>query len=131
MEKSKRWQILAVDDDPVIRQILNTVLSRDYELLLLSSGENLRPLLDGFSPDLVILDVRMPGVSGLDVCRSIRSISAYDGIPVLFLSSAYEGRDLQNGIQSGADYYMAKPFHAAELRRVVAACIERKLSKKD
>jgi len=127
METTARQRILAVDDDPVIRQILHSVLSKDYELVLLSSGENIRPLLEGIDPDLVILDVSMPAITGFDLCRSIRSMDAYMDLPIIFLSGHYEDRDVLQGVRSGADYYMAKPFHSHELRRVVNACLNGKI----
>jgi DNA-binding response OmpR family regulator len=123
MKNSERPCVLAVDDDPVVRQVLHTILSRDYELVLLSSGDDLSGILDGYAPDLVILDVNMPDHNGFDLCRHIRQSSDYNDLPVIFLSSHYEDRDLINGVRSGADYYLPKPFHSHELRRVVSACL--------
>jgi DNA-binding response OmpR family regulator len=127
MDTTKRPCILAVDDDPVVRQTLLMVLSRDYELVICSSGMDLKSILDGVNPDMAILDVNMPVVNGYDLCRSIRSVPAHRDIPIIFLSSYYGDRDVVNGIRAGADYYMSKPFHSKELRRVVAACLEGKV----
>jgi DNA-binding response OmpR family regulator len=124
MNTSEKQRVLAVDDDPVVRQILHTVLSKDYELILLSSGSELVPLLEGVNPDLVILDVRMPDHSGYDLCRLIRNSPHHSDLPVVFLSSHYEDHDVIKGVRAGADYYLSKPFHSHELRHVVAACLK-------
>lgn len=128
---SKRPCVLVADDDPVVRTILNKTLSDDYEVITLSSGENMKSILDAYNPTLAILDVRMPGISGLGVCRSIRNLPGHETMPVIILSSLFGAQDVLKGIHSGANFYLTKPFHSNNLHALVDTCIERKQGASD
>jgi DNA-binding response OmpR family regulator len=81
--------------------------------------------LDVRKPDLIILDVMMPGMSGIDVCRRIRADSRNDAIPVLFLTARGQTDDVVSGLDAGGDDYVVKPFEVTELQARVRALIRR------
>ncbi len=112
--------IMAVDDEQIVRKVLSATLSRDYEVILLPSGDQLQRLLQAFHPDLIMLDVRMPGMNGFDLCRSIRSMPAYQTVPVVLLSALREEKNRRSGIEAGADFYITKPFDVPELRHLIS-----------
>lgn len=115
-------KILAVDDNPEILDILKILLtSQGYTVELASNGtEALEKLTD--DTDLVILDIMMPGPSGLKTCEEIRKTS---NVPVLFLTAKTQDSDKSLGLLIGGDDYLAKPFSHAELSARVKALLRR------
>ena len=106
-----QYKILVVDDNADIRELLEILLtSEGYAVTLASSGEQALQLL---SPelDLVILDIMMPGISGIRVCEAIRKQS---NVPVLFLTAKGQDEDISLGLRVGADDYLPKPFSHAQ-----------------
>lgn len=119
METSK---ILIVDDNPEIRNVLRILLgSEGYEILEAENGAKALELLDE-TIDLIILDVMMPGLSGLDTCGEIRRQS---NVPILFLTAKTQDSDKSLGLLMGGDDYLAKPFSHAELTARVKALLRR------
>lgn len=118
--------ILAVDDDPEVLGTLSRALRREgYEVGRAASGlEALRMLADR-RPELVILDIIMPGLDGLAVCRKIRAESQYDNLAILFLTAKGRTEDVVAGLDAGGDDYIAKPFEIAELSARVRALVRR------
>jgi two-component system, OmpR family, response regulator len=123
--------ILIVDDDPHIRQLLVFAFARaGHATLEASDGEQALALAASAGPDLIVLDITMPVMDGLEVCRRLRTHSS---IPILFLSSRDEEIDRIVGIELGADDYVVKPFSPREvvaragaiLRRVAGAIATR------
>jgi DNA-binding response OmpR family regulator len=112
-------RILVVDDEPVIHQVIQATFGGQYDLFFMGSGQTLNEILEDLRPDLVILDVRLPAVSGLEICRRLRSVKMFNDIPVIFLSALSGEDDAAHGLSVGGDYYMAKPFETTELRRIV------------
>jgi DNA-binding response OmpR family regulator len=116
-------RILAVDDDPMFLTLVGETLENlgcDVE-----TRSNSRSALTAFldvDPDLVILDMRMPGLSGLDLLREIRKRS---DVPILFLSSCASEKDVANALRLGADDYVQKPFRLLEFEARVAALLNR------
>jgi two-component system KDP operon response regulator KdpE len=105
--------ILIVDDEPQIRRVLRTTLtSQSYAVVEAKSGEEALEKFRQDHPDLVLLDVNMPGMSGLDVCREIRETSE---LPVIMLTVRNSERDKVQALDAGADDYVVKPFGAQEL----------------
>jgi len=102
--------ILVVDDDAMNREVMEAFLSaEDYCVLLANSGEQALKLLTETTPDLVILDVRMPDMDGYQVCEAItRSYT----IPVIIVSGYSEPEDAKRGMAAGAVDYIARPFNA-------------------
>jgi len=115
--------ILAVDDDPDIRTLLAEYLQRNgYRVSSLADGRELLAFLEQHAIDLVVLDVMMPGVDGLQLCRELRAKSR---MPVLMLSARGEDVDRIVGLEMGADDYLPKPFNPRELVARIHAVLRR------
>jgi two-component system KDP operon response regulator KdpE len=115
--------ILVVDDEEKIGRALKSILaSRKYEVALAENGEQAIDLAIDHTPDLIILDLSLPGLSGLEVCRELRNW--YTG-PILILSVHSAEQDKVMALDSGADDYLTKPFSAAEMLARVRALLRR------
>ncbi len=115
--------ILIADDDPEIRAVIQYAFRREgWEMLLASDGEEALGLYAEESPDVLVLDINMPKVDGLEVCRNVRSRSE---TPVLFVSSRDEELDKILGLELGGDDYITKPFSPRELVARVKAILRR------
>ena len=115
--------VLVVDDEPTIREIVVGYLDREgYRTLEAADGNRARELLEVDSPDLVVLDVMLPGTDGLDLCRWIRSRSR---LPVIMLTARGEESDRIVGLELGADDYVTKPFSPRELTARVRTVLRR------
>lgn len=123
MEEQPKKKILIVDDDASILMLLSDVLQDNgYEVTTSSSGEECIRLIQKQLFDMIILDIMMKGISGLDVCRRIRdSVSC----PILFLSAKDTSADIVNGLALGADDYLTKPFVLEELVARINAHLRR------
>ncbi len=117
-------KILAIDDNPKLIEILRLCLERqDYEVIAAYSGsEGLRRFQDNH-PDLVILDIMMPGMDGWEICRSLREMSP--DVPILILTVLREKASIVRGLALGADGFMAKPFRPGELVARIQALLRR------
>eukprot|EP01041_Mallomonas_annulata_P033612 gene33612-biopygen25873 len=116
-------QILVVDDDPHIRQLLVFALEKaGFSGREVADGEAALVAIAQTRPDLVILDINMPRLDGLEVCRRIR---AQGDLPILFLSSRDDEIDRVLGIELGADDYVVKPFSPREVVARVQAILRR------
>jgi len=112
-------RILVVDDEWSIRDLLTTTLAFvGYDVHAAADGAEAMREVATFAPDLVLLDVNMPGVDGHEVCRRIRAQGSH--VPVIFLTARDDADDVVAGLALGADDYITKPFHL----RVVAAHVE-------
>jgi two-component system OmpR family response regulator len=115
--------ILVVDDDPHIRQLLVFALQHaGFETIEAADGEAALAAVGRASPDLVILDINMPRLDGLEVCRRLRATS---DLPILFLSSRDDEIDRVVGIELGGDDYVAKPFSPREVVARIGAILRR------
>lgn len=113
-------KILSVDDDPMVRTIVRTMLeSADYEVISASCGEEAFQLLKNqvipSELSCIILDVQMPGMTGWDVLTRLKLHSDTQNIPVIMLTCQSDPDDLLTGYQSGAEYYITKPFTREQL----------------
>ncbi|MFB9887820.1 response regulator [Balneatrix alpica] len=118
---SKR--VLIVDDDEDIRQLLSDYLSRHgFQCMTAADGEAFELVFQDFTPDLVILDVMMPGDDGFTLCRRLRQHSQ---IPVVMLTASADDTDRILGLELGADDYIAKPFNPRELLARIKAILRR------
>jgi len=116
-------QVLVVDDEPTIREIVVRYLERDgFATLEAADGDRARELVERESPDLVVLDLMLPGADGLELCRWIRSRST---LPVIMLTARGEESDRIVGLELGADDYMTKPFSPRELAARVRTVLRR------
>ena len=106
-------KILVIDDDQMITNSLKRVLAYEgFAVETAMNGEDGLRQFNEWQPDLIVLDVTLPGVSGLEICRHMKSLSA---IPVLFLSARDEVSDRVAGLEGGGDDYLVKPFAYEEL----------------
>lgn len=110
-------QILVVDDEHINREVLQSQLALGgFKATLAASGdEALKILREGFSADLVVLDVMMPGLSGYDVCREIRGSHSRSELPIIFVTAKNQLSNLVEGFSAGGNDYLAKPFLHGEL----------------
>jgi two-component system KDP operon response regulator KdpE len=119
-------KVLVIDDEPQIRRALRAGLERsNYEVLLASSGEEGLDLAALHSPDLVILDLAMPGTNGFDVCKQLRS---WTKTPIIILSVREGEDDKIKALDIGADDYLTKPFGVGELLARMRAVLRRAAS---
>ncbi len=115
--------ILVVDDDPILLNTLHSILGRaGHEVKTADNGELGLAIARRWLPDLVVLDIVMPGISGLELCRILRREST---VPILMLTAMDDEEDKVSGLQSGADDYLTKPFGARELLARVQALLRR------
>jgi DNA-binding response OmpR family regulator len=113
-------KVLIVDDDPQIRKILERMLEGDhYEVQCVEDGTKAVERCLEFRPHLVILDIMMPGKSGIEVCQEIRNHFSKEKIQVLMLSAKDSQSDRRQALEFGADDYVTKPFHIASLGRKI------------
>jgi PleD family two-component response regulator len=123
---SRSGKILVVDDDPIVRKLVTESLEeRGHSVVSAPDGEEGLRLANEEKPDLVLLDVRMPGMDGLELCRQLRRGFRTSSIPIIFLTSLSETADKVEGMLVGADDYVTKPFDPQELIARVAAHLER------
>lgn len=108
-----RARILVVDDDEALAEMIGIVLRNDdYEVSFAADGTSAVPAFRLSHPDLVLLDLMLPGIDGLEVCRQIRAES---DVPIIMLTAKSDTEDVVRGLESGADDYVPKPFKPAEL----------------
>jgi two-component system, OmpR family, KDP operon response regulator KdpE len=120
---SEPRHILVVDDEPQITRVLRTTLSaRGYELRVANDGDAALDVMKDWAPDLVITDLSMPNMTGIELCRKIRTRSQ---IPIIVLSVKGEERTKIEALDSGADDYITKPFNMNELLARVRAQLRR------
>ena len=118
--------ILAVDDDPEVLATLERVLKReDFTVSLVKSGQAALDYLETTRPDLMILDIMMPGTTGIEVCRRIRQNLRLVTLPVLFLTAKGGTDDIVDGLDAGGDDYVVKPFEITELVARIHALLRR------
>lgn len=118
-------KILIVEDEPnmrvLLKEIFEEIEDKGVELLFTDNGNDALEIIKTKRPELVILDVMMPKLSGYDVCNTVKNILGMKDIYILMLTARVQEADIQKGKDVGADFYMAKPFNPEEiLKRVVA-----------
>lgn len=120
---AQKQKILIVDDDPNIAELISLYLEKEcFETKTVGDGESAIPAVRSFSPDLILLDIMLPGMDGYQVCREVRSRNT---VPVIMLSAKGEVFDKVLGLELGADDYMEKPFDSKELVARVKAVLRR------
>jgi DNA-binding response OmpR family regulator len=113
-----RKTVLVCDDEPAIRESVSFIVSQEgYEALTAEDGDEGLRVLRGSEPQLVLLDVMMPGRTGFELCREIKAADATRNTYVILLTAAGQERDRADGYESGADEYMTKPFSPRMLRQ--------------
>lgn len=119
-------RILIVDDEPQIRRILRiTLAAKGYEVMEAESGEDAIMLMRSEKCDLMLLDINMPGITGLELCRNLRSGSDPMDVAVVVMSTGEEHR--AKALDAGADDYLSKPFGITQ----VFSCVESHLKRSE
>lgn len=117
-------KILVVDDDPAIAEMLTMVLQREgFDTVVVGDGPEAVAAASRENPDLILLDLMLPGMGGVDVCRNVREESA---VPIIMLTAKTDTVDVVLGLESGADDYVTKPFKPKELVARVRARLRRR-----
>lgn len=118
-----KQKILIVDDDNNIAELISLYLTKEcFETMIVGDGESALLAVDSFHPNLMLLDLMLPGIDGYQVCREIRAKSS---LPIIMLSAKGEIFDKVLGLEMGADDYMEKPFDSKELVARVKAVLRR------
>ena len=119
-------RVLIVDDEPNIVTALEFLLEkRGFEVMVASNGEEALARVEAFKPNLVLLDVMMPKVSGYDVCQRMRADPRWRGIKIVMLSAKGREVEVSKGMSLGADLYVTKPFSSAELVATIDKLLRR------
>lgn len=112
--------VLLIEDEPNIAEAIHFILSRDgWEVSTYGGGPKAVEQVQALQPDVLILDVMLPGLSGHDILAQLRVMPDFAGLPVLMLTAKGQGRDREMAEQAGANMFMAKPFSNAKILAAV------------
>ena len=126
MQEKESFKILIVDDEIDILELVEfNLLKQGFRTLTAQDGEQALRLARKEKPDAIILDLMLPGINGLDVCRILKSDAATKDVPIIMLTARGEEEDIVKGLEMGADDYVTKPFSARELAARVRAVLRR------
>lgn len=118
-----KQKILIVDDDNNIAELISLYLTKEcYDTIIVNDGESVMPVMEAQEPNLILLDIMLPGMDGYQVCREVR---AKYSVPIIMLSAKGEVFDKVLGLELGADDYIEKPFDSKELVARVKAVLRR------
>lgn len=120
----KLQRILIVDDEPDFLTLTRDWLDKKYDVVTLTDGTELLSQLDAFEPDLLILDVRLPGPDGFKLCRQLRADRRFQSLPVLFLTASHSDLDFFRNLEVGGTSYLTKPVSRRELLAKIKELIE-------
>ncbi|MDI1241895.1 MAG: response regulator transcription factor [bacterium] len=119
-------RLLIVDDEPnLLRAVAAVLRDESFDVKTARSGREALTMIAQDPPDLIVSDVRMPGIDGYELARRLRSTANFSLIPIVFLSAKDETEDRVEGFRSGVDVYLSKPFEPDELIAVVRSILER------
>lgn len=120
---ANKQKILIVDDDNNIAELISLYLTKEcFETMIVNDGESALPAVESFQPNLILLDIMLPGMDGYQVCREVRSRLT---LPIIMLSAKGEVFDKVLGLELGADDYIEKPFDSKEMVARVKAVLRR------
>ena len=122
-----RAHVLVVDDEPDLLELVQyNLAAAGYDVTCVSSGEEALAAVGSVRPELVILDVLLPGMDGLDVCKTLKGDTQTSAIPIVMLTARGDEADIVTGLEVGADDYLAKPFSPRELLARIKAALRRR-----
>ena len=130
-DRSHEHSVLVIDDNPEILKLMKLLLSEEFDLDIASSGEEGLTLMRKNLPDLVLSDVMMPGMDGHTFCRRVKEDGALKHIPVILVTARSGAEMLAQGIDSGADDYLAKPFDSVELKARIRSLLRMRKAEAD
>lgn len=106
---------MIIDDDPVNVEIISEILSDTFQIKKTFSGEEALATIHQYMPNIVLLDIMMPGFNGYEICKIVKADPKLKNIKIIFVSAKAMPEELENGFQAGADAYITKPFDHGEL----------------
>lgn len=119
-------KVLVVDDEPEVREYLSSILENEsFSVKCVDSGETVFSVLDTFKPNILLLDYRLPGQSGVDVVRAIRRSEDFKELPIIMVTGLDGEEEKVAALELGADDYVVKPFSAKELSARIRAVLRR------
>ena len=114
------YKVLVIDDEPMSRALLRlTLQENDFDVMEANDGLAALTMIGQQQPDLIIVDVVMPSLSGLDLCRIVRQNNQLEAIPILIVSAKAQVEAVRAGMRAGATHYLTKPISRRELMRIV------------
>jgi len=116
---SKEIKILVVDDEPMNRTVMMELFGSEFDLQCAEDSLACIEIIDTWSPDLILMDVKMPGIDGIDTCRQIKQNPKTELIPVIFVSALGSPAERMEGYEAGGDDYIVKPYDNIELRKKI------------
>lgn len=119
MNACSKFRVLAVDDDRDILDLIKLTLERDYEVIAVQDSQDALDFLEFIEPDLVILDIMMPHITGYKLAETIRADPHLKHAAIVFLSAKNTSHDMKYGYKLGANFYLTKPFQPERIRRTV------------
>jgi len=122
MDKARK-KIMMVDDDPSVLKMGKVMLKDNYEVFPLPSAEKLFEALEKVEPDLILLDIMMPEIDGIETLKRLKADDRYDHIPVIFVTSIDDDKSVFEHLKLGAYSNISKPFSAADLNTRVVNCL--------
>src|SRR6187455_1730746 len=126
MKELSECRILIVDDVPDNVELLVAALKGDYKLSVAIDGERALRAVEKSPPDLILLDIMMPGIDGYEVCRRLRASEATRELPIMFLSALEDVENKARGFELGANDYLSKPFEILEVKARVRSLLKAK-----
>jgi len=118
--------VLLVEDEPAQREVLAYNLEAEgFEVTRAASGDEALVMVDEIGPDLILLDWMLPGVSGIEICRRLKSRNVLRDVPIIMISARTEELDRVRGLETGADDYVVKPYSVVELMARVRSQLRR------
>lgn len=120
-----RPSILVVDDEPVVRELLRTILASSYSVTVADDGAKALKLAQQNRPDLIVLDIHMPDMSGIQVCQDLRQNNGLDDVPIIMLTADGNVESRIEAFDMGADDFVSKPVHPQEFMARVSSKLRR------
>jgi len=111
-----RSRVLVIDDDGTIRATLHTALEKDYIIFSVPNGEGVTVRIESFRPDILILDINLPGSDGYEICGEIRETAGAKELPILFMTVRKDNVSFVKTLETGGDSCIIKPFEISALR---------------
>ena len=125
-------RILIAEDTPQAAELLEAYLAdTDYEVRVASDGEQTLREVAAWQPDLILLDIMMPRISGFEVCKRLRANPATHGIAILMITALDQHSDFERAVEAGTDEFLSKPITKADLLRRIPALLAAKRQKSD
>jgi len=113
-------KILAIDDDKTVRLLVSRCLEKEgHQVVAAENGEQGLSMVSQENPDLILLDVMMPGLNGLEVCTKLKNAPETKTIPIFMLTGKTQMQDIDEALSAGADNYISKPFDPQKLDRII------------